>query len=392
MGTAGDPHCLEVASVAPIASLFPPARAMEGAEIVTGRCCHGDMSTTADHRDARLTRVAIRQAALVSRSQALAVGFPESTIKRRVRSGVWERVHPGVYRLAGSPQTWHAEIWGALLAAGALASVTHETALRLHGSSHVAPHPVTLTIPHGAHARVQGAVVHQIDDLRPHHLVRVDGLPVSDPARAVVEAAAVLGQRRLARVLDDLVFDRKTSYARVSTRLAEVARPRKPGVAKLAHVLDERSSEAVPAGSELERALVTALVGGGLPEPERQMALPGPGGVHGLVDAAYRDCRLILEADGRRWHTRVGDLARDHARDAEAARAGWQTLRFLYDEITHDPDTVCATVRDVRAVRLASLAPAATTVPSRVREAMGVVPGVSRQSGPLAALTASKPG
>ena len=163
-----------------------------------------------------------------------------------------------------------------------------------------------------------------------------------------------LGGGRLGLVLDDLVFDRRTSNARVSARLREVARPGKPGVTTLGRVLDERSDEAVPPGSELERALVSTLLGGGLPMPERQLPLPGRGAVEGVVDAGYLDCRVILEADGRRWHTRVRDLARDHARDAEAARAGWQTLRFVYEEIMQDPDDVCATVADVRAVRLGS--------------------------------------
>jgi hypothetical protein len=188
--------------------------------------------------------------------------------------------------------------------------------------------------------------------LRPHHIVRVDGLPVSEPARAVVECAAVLSHRRLGRVLDDLVFDRVTTYARVSSRLAEVARPGKPGVPKLGALLDDRSLEAVPPGSELERALRAALIAGGLPDPEPQVALPGSSAFAGVVDFAYRDCRLILEADGRRWHTRVSDLARDHQRDAEAARAGWQTLRFLYEDIVHDPEGMCRTVADVRDVRV----------------------------------------
>lgn len=283
------------------------------------------------------------------------MGFSDPAIQRRVRRGAWDRVHPGVYRLAGVPPTWQGEIWAALLAAGPAATVSHETSLRLHGSPHVAPRPITLTVPHGAHPRIAGAVVHQIDDLQPHHVLALDGFPASDPARAVVEAAAVIGPRRLARVLDDLVFDRRTTYPQVSARLAEVIRPGKPGALTLARVLDERCDGSVPSGSRLERALTAALVTAGLPAPDRQMALPGPGAIEGLVDAAYRDCRLILEADGRRWHTRVRDLARDHARDAEAARAGWQTLRFLYEEITRDPEGVCATVADVRAVRRASL-------------------------------------
>jgi very-short-patch-repair endonuclease len=95
-----------------------------------------------------------------------------------------------------------------------------------------------------------------------------------------------------------------------------------------------------------------ALAAGGLPAPARQTPLPGRGLAEGLVDASYRDARLILEADGRRWHTRIRDLAKDHLRDAEAARVGWETLRFVYEQIVEEPDEVCATVADVRAIRL----------------------------------------
>jgi very-short-patch-repair endonuclease len=106
----------------------------------------------------------------------------------------------------------------------------------------------------------------------------------------------------------------------------------------------------------LEAALFRALADGALPAPARQFRLPGRGALDGLVDAAYADVRLILEADGRRWHTRIRELRRDHQRDAEAARAGWQTLRLLYEDVVGHPDEVAATVRDVRAVRSAQLA------------------------------------
>jgi hypothetical protein len=346
-----------------------------------------------DTLDARAARLAQRQAAHLSRAQAHALGFSDSSIKRRLRSGRWERVHPGVYRLAGAPETWLGVTWAALLAAGPSANITHETAVRLSGSPHVGPVPVTLTVPHGGHHRIEGAVVHQIDDLRPHHVRAIQGLPASEPARAVVEVAATLPARRVGRVLDDLVFDRRTTLADVSTRLAEVARPGKPGVVPLARLLDERDERRVPAGSALEDALIAALVAGGLPMPEQQRSLPSTGAVEGVVDAAYPDCRLILEADGRRWHTRVRDLARDHARDAEAARVGWQTLRFLYEEITQDPDAVCATVRDVRAVRQSAPAPGTRRTTLAVRSGSpgtGVAPvtlrGTGRRSAPREAM------
>ncbi len=184
--------------------------------------------------DSRVARLAARQAGLVSRAQALALGLTDSSLKRRLRTGHWERVHPGVYQLAGVPPSWIGRVWAAALAVGPLAVVTHETALRLHGCPHLAPDPLTFTIPHGGHARVRGAFVHQIDDLRPHHVVTVEGLPVSHPARALVEVSATLPRRRLGLVLDDLVSDRRTTYAQVAARMAEVARPGKPGVVALA--------------------------------------------------------------------------------------------------------------------------------------------------------------
>lgn len=302
--------------------------------------------------DGRIAHLAVRQCSTFARAQALDVGFTDPSIRRRLRSGRWERVHPGVYRLAGVATAWAGEVWAAQLAAGPLAVVSHQSALCLHGCPHVPPRPVTLTIPHGGHARVRGAVVHQIDDVRPHHVRTREGLPVTTAARAVVDLAASTGARLLGRILDDLVFDRATSRAAVGACLAQVARPGKPGVRTLAQVLDDRSDETAPCDSALEQALRAALVGAGLPQPRAQMPLPGRGAVTGLVDAAYPDCRLILEADGRRWHTRVRDLARDHERDAEAARAGWQTLRFLYEEIIGHPGEVAATVADVRRVRL----------------------------------------
>jgi hypothetical protein len=39
-------------------------------------------------------------------------------------------------------------------------------------------------------------------------------------------------------------------------------------------------------------------------------------------------------------------------RDAEAARVGWLTLRFVYEQIMEDPVEVCAIVADVRASRV----------------------------------------
>lgn len=309
--------------------------------------------------DNRIGLLASRQASAFSRQQALAAGATDPMIARRLRSGRWTRAQPGVYVLTGSSPSWLQDVWCAWLAAGPAATVTHESALRLHGVERTAPRPITLTAPHGSHARIAGAIVHQIDDLASCHVMFVNGVPVSRVERAVVEVAAQVGERRLGEIVDDVIWGRRASLSRVSTCLGQVARRGKPGIAKLARVLDARSDGPVPAASELERCMFGALAAGGLPAPARQTPLPGRGLAVGLVDASYSDARLVLEADGRRWHTRIRDLAKDHVRDAEAARVGWETLRFVYEQIVEEPDEVCATVSDVRAIRLGPLDPRA---------------------------------
>lgn len=100
--------------------------------------------------------------------------------------------------------------------------------------------------------------------------------------------------------------------------------------------------------------LLAAVLGAGNPKPVPQFTHPGRNPARGCVDFAYPDAKLIVEADGRRWHQRIADLKRDRARDTEAARAGWLTMRFMWEELKGDPDDVGAAVAETRAHRIAA--------------------------------------
>ncbi|HJR26281.1 MAG TPA: type IV toxin-antitoxin system AbiEi family antitoxin domain-containing protein [Acidimicrobiales bacterium] len=303
-------------------------------------------------RDARLGLVARRQAGTFSWQQAIQVGFPSSTISDRLRRGTWEKRLPGVYAITGTERTRTHELWVAVLAVGPPGALTHETSCLIHGAEALPAHPIKLTVPHRWHHDIPGIFVHQIDDLQPWHLASWRGLPVSRPARAVVELAATQPAAVIGRVADDLIASKRTTLAQITRVFAEVARPGKPGMSKVASVLDARGDGYIPPASQLERLLFDVLAAGGLAAPQRQVPLAGRNGIIGVVDAAYPDARLVLEADGRRWHDRVEAAAVDRRRDAEAARVGWQTLRFVHEQLQGDPAEVCAVVRDTRDLRL----------------------------------------
>jgi Transcriptional regulator, AbiEi antitoxin/Protein of unknown function (DUF559) len=307
--------------------------------------------------DALTAAAAATQAGTISRAQARSMGMTDRMIDYRLHRGRWLRLHSGVYAVAGAPDAWHRDLWAAALAVGPAGNVSHESALLVRGLDprDVPRHPFTFSGPRGSRCRALGVVIHQVDDIRAHHADQVDGLRVTTAARAIVDVAAVVGPKRLGHLVD-LATDRLTSVTRIAACAAELARPGKPGIGQLGAVLDARGPGYVPPRSELESRLFAALAANGLPPPVRQYPLPGRGAVEGLVDAAYPDVRVVIEADGRRWHTRVRDLRRDHQLDAEAARVGWQTLRFLYEEITDCPNEVAATIADVLRVRAMQLA------------------------------------
>jgi very-short-patch-repair endonuclease len=81
--------------------------------------------------------------------------------------------------------------------------------------------------------------------------------------------------------------------------------------------------------------------------PEAQVSLrDARGRFIGRVDFLFRDQRLVIECDGRRWHDPEDARARDRVRDNELERAGFRLLRLTWNDIVHRPQYVIALVRD----------------------------------------------
>jgi hypothetical protein len=199
--------------------------------------------------------------------------------------------------------------------------------------------------------------VHQTSYLPADHLTELGGLRTVSIERAVVDLAAVTkSHAHVGKILDRFIADGRTTSSRVGRCFDDLARPGRRGVRLVAAVLDERGPGYVPPASELERRLFDVIERARLPEPLRQLPLPGRGKVEGLADSGYLDARLLLEADGRRWHTRLEDFRADRERDAEASRAGWLTLRFAYEQLKSEPHEVGGAISATRAIRLQQLA------------------------------------
>lgn len=305
--------------------------------------------------DQLITQLAAGQHGVFARFQLIKLGVHDSLIKRRVASGMWVRLAPGVYGLPGHRDTWDQRLWVVYLAAGEAAAISHDSAAALAVLDGFPRDGLSVTVPHPQHQRVAGAIVHQTRFLPRHHWVNLYGRRTTTPARTLVDLAATTSPQRLDRAYESALLSGHVTHAKMSRCFGELLLPGRRGMTKLASILDDRGPGFVPAASELERTLFDVCSRIGL-EPVRQFPLPGRGDITGFVDAAFIEAKLILEADGRRWHDRVANQRKDRARVNAAARVGWQTLRFGHEELTTDPEGEAAVIQETYDQRVSLLA------------------------------------
>lgn len=293
----------------------------------------------------------------VSHTQLAALGVPDRTVRSWLQ-GTWRVAHPGVLVNSCVPESFSQRCWAAYLAAGDPSAVSHEAAARLHRLKGFGGAGVVINAPHGDHHRITDTRVHQIADMfrLEDHVIRIGGLPVSSLPRTLVDLGAVAHVARLRAAMDDALDNRKVTVEQIGRVMTEIARKGKRGLRPVAKCLARHEPGPAVPRSHLERALVALLKDRGEPLPNFQARLPGRGVIDGLVDCMYEEAKLILESDGRRWHARIAALAKDHLRDAEAAAAGYQTLRVMHEHVHADPEGTFDVIHRTRLMRLAQLA------------------------------------
>ena len=304
------------------------------------------MVTAIDHEIAKLAE---RQHGVYSRSQVMELGATPSLVRRRLTSGAWTRAGYDVYAVPGVPESYRRDVMvGCLVVPRAVAS--HETAACLHGFPFLKPGPVIVTTDRSSTHRTTTAHVFRSAVAIPEdQLDQVDGIPTTSRARTVVDLAGVLHEHRFERLVDDLLGSRAVEIESLRVTFEACARRGRRGIAIMRELLEERGPGDAVTESVLEADVLRLIREAGLPEPVCQHPVPWSDATPGRVDFAYPEQRVIVEADGRRWHARYEDFERDRRRDAEAMRAGWRVLRFTWRQTRDDPGFVTSTLRAVLA-------------------------------------------
>lgn len=275
-----------------------------------------------------------RQHGLVTATQAKDLGLTGSAILHRVRSGRWEPLGTGVYRLVGTERTWAQRLHGLVLASGPVAAASHRSAAALLGiPGFDRAGPVEVVTPRPRRHRDPEYRVHRWRVLPPDHLTVIEGIPTTRVPRTLMDLAGVLHPARTERAVDNCLAARTATLGSLRAAFIDLARPGRKGIAIMRRLLDERSDGYVAPASDLEACFVALIRRHGLPQPARQVDVGDGDGWIGRVDFAYLEIRLIIELDSGRHHTSKLDVESDRERDRRLRAAGWRIERLTWNDL-----------------------------------------------------------
>lgn len=269
-------------------------------------------------------------------------GMNRRQARRRIVTGRWRELHPGVYVVAGIPESFDMRATAAL-ASHRAAVLSHCSAGRVLGIRD--SDDLVLSVPIGARHLVAGAIVHQTS-LPSRHVTRRHGFVVTTIERTLVDLAVVLSQTELERCVEDQLVARVTTVSRLEDTFAEVGGRGRGGSGRMRSALTRLDGDP-PTESELEAMFWRLLERNSLPLPQRQVELEWLPHGRGRVDFWYQTHSLVVELDGRRFHERSAAFETDRRRDQQALIAGVRTVRFTHRQLTAETLSVVAVMRQL---------------------------------------------
>lgn len=144
---------------------------------------------------------AYQQSGYFNAGQARAHGVSRQLLDHHVRRGRFERIRRGLYRVQGFPTAEHDDVREAWMAVGmADALLSHESALALLDLSDNIPGAVHLLVPRRRRGlrRPARVILHTRPDGEDIATVWRDGLPLTAPARTLVDVADLIQPEQLA--------------------------------------------------------------------------------------------------------------------------------------------------------------------------------------------------
>jgi AbiEi antitoxin C-terminal domain len=243
--------------------------------------------------------------------------------------------------------SWEARCLAAVLARpGAVAS--HKTAAWIYGLLRSRPGTIHLTARTRSRAK-RDFVVH-FARLQPEDVTTLDGIPLTSPARTVLDLAPDQSMRDLGRLMkradDNELLDRQR-FERLLARAGG-----HPGRTKLATALASYKPETATLRSNLERRFRDLVLSAGLPCPQTNVVVEGY-----ELDCYWEAEGFAVELETYATHGSPTSFEKDPKRHDDLLLAGIELIRVSDVRLGREPRQTIARVADHLARRRATIEP-----------------------------------
>lgn len=290
------------------------------------------------------------QNGVVTRDQLEGLGLNDQAIAKRVDRGRLHRIHQTVYSLTPRLMTERGKFMAAVLACGPDAVLSHRSAAYLWGIVDRWEAPIDVTAPNRRGRSPDGVAAHRDGSLQPIDKTTRHGIPCTSLARTLLDYGGVEPEWKVRKAVSEAEVLQILDPDAVRSVLRRGRRRR--GVARLRLIMDTLHPQTWRTRSELERRLLALCARVDIPEPEVNVWLDVPGGDPLQADFLWRDARLIVEADSRRFHDTASAFERDPRRAQRFELAGWRVSRCTWSQVEREPLQLATTIRGLLAPEL----------------------------------------
>ncbi|HEX5619285.1 MAG TPA: type IV toxin-antitoxin system AbiEi family antitoxin domain-containing protein [Solirubrobacteraceae bacterium] len=273
--------------------------------------------------DLAIAQLAAEQWGVLSLHELLQCGVSDDGVERRVQSGHLHRIHRGVYAVGHANLPLEGRFLAATKACGPTAVLSHYSAATLWGLVDWDDRHPEVTVPGTTTRTHKGIRVHRSRTLRRADVMRRQGVWVTTPARTIRDLSSKLPYKTV----------RRAARHALSLKLVAPHQLPRPIAAAIA-----------PTRSELEDAVLDLIIEHGLEPPDVNKPLHIDGR-RVIPDFRWPAQRLIVEADGAKWHDNAIARQDDAERQAILEAHGERVVRVTWEQaITGRRETVARLV------------------------------------------------
>jgi very-short-patch-repair endonuclease len=277
-----------------------------------------------------VAELAAEQWGVVTLQELLRCGVTGREVEGRVRKGHLHRVHRAVYAVGHPNLPLQGRFLAATKACGPTAVLSHYSAATLWGLVDWDGRDPEVTVPGTTTRKHRGIRVHRSLTLTRADVMRRQGIWVTAPARTIHDLSSVLPYKGVRRAAREALSRRLVATHRLPPRIAATIAPTR---------------------SELEDAVLDLVLDAGFQRPDVNKPIE----IHGrrvIPDFRWPAQRLVLEADGVKWHENAIARQDDAERQALLEANGERVVRVTWHQAISQPSETIARLAHAGAPKL----------------------------------------